>query len=74
MPADLEETLLSLEMVGLRVNNLFQLDDGTWQANVRNIEPADSGPPGRETDRFCHHFGRGATPSAALKQALTNAA
>lgn len=42
---------------GWLVSNLFQLDDGTWQANLRTIT---------------HHteFGRGPTPELALSLAI----
>lgn len=52
-----EQVIDDINLRGLLVNNLFQRDDGTWQANVR-------GP-----DCFSQ-FGRGATPAAALQDAL----
>lgn len=42
---------------GLLVNNLFQLDDGTWQANLRTLDD-------------CTEFGLGATPDEALSACL----
>lgn len=53
----LDELIDALPDVGLRLNNLFQLDDGRWQANVR------------ESDT-CAPFGRGATPVEALTAAI----
>jgi hypothetical protein len=48
------DTLSLIRRAGYRVNNLFERDDGTWQANLR-------GPSGG-TD-----FATGATPCAALR-------
>lgn len=58
--------LLSANNVGLRVNNLFQLDNGTWQANLRALEPDTK-------DMYDHEFGHGATPKAALAAAYVKA-
>lgn len=44
---------------GLRLTNLFQLDDGSWRANWRD-------------ERGGHQFGNAATPQAALRIALDN--
>lgn len=52
------ETLLTeISERGWRVNNLFQLDNGDWQANLR-------------TDSHYTQFGRGRTPSEALSLAI----
>lgn len=51
----LEDRLLSLGDV--RLNNLFQLESGTWRCNVRN-------------EAGLYEFGDGSTPSAALEQAV----
>lgn len=47
---------------GLRVNNLFELDDGSWQANLRR--PAVD----KEPDIF--ETGRATPPQEALARAL----
>jgi hypothetical protein len=57
-----DELLAALPEVGLRLNNLFQRTDGTWQANVRDAVN-DTGA----------EFGLGPTPAAALVQALKKA-
>jgi hypothetical protein len=51
----LEDRLLSLGDVHL--NNLFQLESGTWRCNVRN-------------EAGLYEYGDGSTPSAALEQAV----
>lgn len=35
MAQEIEQLILSINGKGFRVNNLFQLDDGSWQLNVR---------------------------------------
>lgn len=53
----LEELIQEVTRQGLRINNLFQLDNGRWQANV--------------TDGTKYwEFGRGDTAIAALEAAL----
>jgi len=53
--------------MGLLVNNLFQLDDGSWRANLRTPEPiSDKG-------EFFFEFGNGDTPQAAMFNALQRA-
>lgn len=49
--------------LGLRVHNLFQRDDGTWQANVRRRK-ADA------KHDYHHAYGRGDTPGFALNYAI----
>lgn len=56
----LEELLPELPGLGLRLNNLFQLTTGAWQANVCNAGEAGTG----------YEFGRADTPVAALLKAL----
>ena len=56
----IEPILLEIEEAGLKVCNLFQLEDGLWQANLYDSEKAWT-------------FGRGDSPSAALSIALQNA-
>ena len=56
----IEPILSEIEDAGLRVCNLFQLEDGVWQANLYDDEQA-------------WNFGRGNTPSEALTSALKNA-
>lgn len=46
--------ILRFRAAGFKINNLFERDDGTWQANLRG--------PGGGTD-----FGTGATPCAAMR-------
>lgn len=57
MPTPVDELLAALPDVGLRLNNLFQRDDGAWQANLRD-------------DKDTTEFGLGATPAEALTKAL----
>lgn len=57
-----DELLLSAGEVGLRVSNLFQRDDGQWQANLREVAP-------NEKNEHAHEFGLGPTPNAALTAA-----
>ena len=52
-----DELIVEVSRRGLRINNLFQLDDGRWQANI--------------TDGVRYwEFGKGETPTAALITAL----
>jgi hypothetical protein len=44
----------------LRINNLFERNDGIWQANTRTDDPV----------AHCYEFGLGATPQEALRAAL----
>jgi predicted RNase H-like HicB family nuclease len=44
----------------LRVNNIFELDNGRWRANLRR-------------ERDCFSFGDGDTPAEALRAALADA-
>ncbi len=50
-----------LKPYGLRINNLFQLRDGRWQANLIGID--DTG----------HEFGIAADPHTALREAFDRA-
>lgn len=54
-----DEILDALPGVGLRLSNLFQLDNGLWRANTR-----DTLPPQR------HEFGDGDTALEALVACL----
>lgn len=56
----LDDLLSAISDSSVRVNNLFQRDDGTWQANVREGEE-------------CFEFGVGATPYEAMSKALAAA-
>jgi len=51
---------------GFQINNLFELDDGRWQANLRCTE-RDTGK-----EKF-YEFGHGATHKEALMNALEKA-
>ena len=53
----LDEILTTLTASGWLVNNLFQLADGSWQANLRN-------------DSSATPFGFGPTPAEALGAAF----
>ena len=53
----LPEALDEIAANGWLVNNLFQLNDGLWQANLRR-------------ERFFTEFGRGPAPEAALEAAM----
>ena len=58
----LEELLLECCRRGLRVNNLFQIENGAWQANFRVDLPDDSG--------LFFEFGHGPTPTEAIRMAM----
>ena len=53
----LEDLIAEVNGRGLRINNLFQLENGGWQSNITDGE------------RFWE-FGRGDTPTAALLAAM----
>lgn len=53
----IEQLFATAHAQGLRVLNLFERDDGCWQANFRR-------------ERDCFAFGTGATPVEALQKAL----
>ncbi len=55
----IEPILQEIEDAGLKVLNLFQIEDGIWQANLYDNEKAWT-------------FGRGESPSVALSIALEN--
>jgi hypothetical protein len=57
MAQTLEDLLAIVANDGLQVNNLFQIEDGSWQANVRR-------------SLVFHEFGRGATACDALSNAI----
>lgn len=57
-----DELLTALPAVGLHLNNLFQCEDGSWQANMRDASGGDF-----------YDFGKGATPAAALIACLQKA-
>lgn len=57
---DLEELIEFAQVLGFRVNNLFERQDGNWQANVFNEDVA-------------HEYGQGDDPGAALTEALRKA-
>lgn len=58
----LENAIARVRSAGYRVLNLFERDDGMWQANV--VAP----------DGKAHEFGVSRTPGAALHLAMTEAA
>jgi hypothetical protein len=53
----LERRLQLLADHNIKVNNLFQLDDGTWQCNLRD-------------DEYGYEFGQGKTLYDAIKAAF----
>lgn len=57
MSQTVDELISQVNKLGLRLNNLFQLHTGRWQANITDGE------------RFWE-FGRGDTPVEALQAAL----
>jgi hypothetical protein len=57
LPLSVDELLLEISRRGLRLNNLFQLADGRWQANVTDGEKY-------------WEFGRANTAIMALQAAL----
>lgn len=56
----LNDMPLELAREGLLLNNLFQLNDGTWRANVRSKE-----------NSLVFEFGNGPTPAAAFANAIS---
>lgn len=54
-----DEILAEIAESGWLINNLFQLSDGTWRANLR-------------TEEYVTHFGEGPTPAIALDEALVS--
>lgn len=55
----LDDLVDALPDVNLRLNNLFEYEDGKWQANVS------------DRDTFVgYEFGRGGTPTEALLNAI----
>lgn len=56
----LADLIHEVHALGLRVNNLFEKDDGCWQANLRDAEGG-------------HAFGFGDSPENALWRALERA-
>ncbi len=62
--AKLEDLIHEANDTGFYINNLFQLDNGTWQANLRTIK-RDNGPG--------FHFAYGKGPRTALRKALQSA-
>lgn len=63
MAQPVDELLESLPTVGLRLNNLFQLESGGWQANV-----CDTAGP-----KEYFQFGRADTAAGALIAAINAA-
>lgn len=61
LPLSVDELLIEVSRRGLRLNNLFQLHDGRWQANVTDGEKY-------------WEFGRANTAIMALQAALHIAA
>lgn len=57
MATTIESILDEIAESGWLVNNLFQLADGSWQANLR-------------TSTLATAFGRGPTPTSALDEAI----
>lgn len=55
------KTLVEIEELGLQVNNLFQLEDGTWRANVRSVDLLPDG-----LNREYYPIARAADPVSAL--------
>lgn len=53
----IEEMLRELSACGWRLNNLYQLDNGQWQANARLSDK-------------CSEFRRGSTAAEALARVL----
>lgn len=53
----LSDLITSANSSGFLISNLFQLSDGSWQANLR-------------TETYVTEFGRGFTPEEALSDAI----
>lgn len=63
----LSEILVDIAQARLLVNNMFQLDTGQWQVNLRT-------PVRPETPQnTCYEFGRGSTLVEAAREAFRNA-
>ena len=65
MMTKLEDIIHDANDAGFYINNLFQLDNGTWQANLRTIK-RNGNIPG-------FHFAYGKGPRTALRKALQSA-
>lgn len=61
-----EEVVAYINDQGFQVNDMSQLADGTWQANVRSFEAKEDG-------RWHYEYGRHSKPVEALKLAIWNA-
>lgn len=59
---DFETQFKRLDENNLRLNNLFQLKDGSWRANVRD-----------KTEEKFYEFGHGSCPKSALKNCIDRA-
>lgn len=57
-PKTIEAALAAIAAKGYALHNLFQLEDRSWRANIRDV-----------SDHY-YEFGDGATPTAALMAAL----
>lgn len=67
----LEEAFELVDRRGCLVLNLFQLDDGSWRANVRSKKPQEQQVAGRAVvDTVFYDFGNGDTPVKAVLAAL----
>jgi hypothetical protein len=60
---NLDAAIERASALGLKVHNLFQRDDGLWQANVRRRRPDMK-------HDYHHQFGKGDTPGFALNYAI----
>lgn len=61
--ADLPAALEDVDAAGLVLNNLFQVRDGVWQANVRS----------KSQELHGYEFGRAAAPGEAVRLAVAHA-
>ena len=62
----IDDLVFEIQLEGLSVNNLFQLEDGSWRANLR-------GWPNEKHTEYFHEFATGPGPTEALEEAFEKA-
>jgi hypothetical protein len=62
MPDTIADLIATIQQDGFLLNNLFQRDDGLWQANLRPANPERAG--------VGQAFAVAASPQAALTQVI----
>jgi hypothetical protein len=71
MPAKrtIDELISEIKLKGWKLSNLFELETGMWQANVRRIVDTHTG-----AYTYFHEFCVGATPNEAVEGCLIDMA